>query len=197
MDLDPLSDTPESLSLFYIFCGGGWWFWAKLQSYKLVIPFSSSAPYPNSYGVQYLFLSQPSIVTPHVAVFYDYCCNEQCGTPICCVPHQLYNRESTNTRADHTVFLMWFLDSCASLSCQCASVYLRSDFLTELLWHHIYFCSVSLRALCFGIVPPWVVPPDWHLKMLSWWVWLRLMWRHWQDYSMSQPCVLPPHGAHL
>ena len=64
-----LSTILESLLLFSIFCGGGLWFWVKLQSSKLVLNSSSGAPHYHFSRDQSLFLLLTPIVYPQVTVF--------------------------------------------------------------------------------------------------------------------------------
>ena len=45
MNVDLMYATTESLSLFSVFCGGGLWFWLKLQPYNLVLIVSSDSPH--------------------------------------------------------------------------------------------------------------------------------------------------------
>ena len=98
----------------------------------------------------------------HVAFFLRSFCKKQYSTPSCYVPHQLYNRNSRNTRADHTVFLLWYCDFQATVSCQHIDFYLSSYFMTELLWHRIYiYFSMSVSTIQWSCHNrPWYIPSN-------------------------------------
>ena len=98
----------------------------------------------------------------HVAFFLRSFCKKQYSTPSCYVPHQLYNRNSRNTRADHTVFLLWYCDFQANITCQHINFYLSSYFMTELLWHRIYiYFSMSVSTIQWSCHNrPWYIPSN-------------------------------------